>query len=65
MRIRILLLMEVMQIGEHRSTDLQGSNLRFTPPMQASTSPRLHAESTKLQNFDIIAYPDPAVHSNE
>jgi hypothetical protein len=58
--IRILLLIQVMKICDHWSTNPPGPH--FEPP--ASTCKRLYIELLKLLKFDFNADPDPAFHSN-
>jgi hypothetical protein len=66
-RLRILLFIKVMLICDHWSTDFPGAP--FEPPRllceRHRPSKRLYFErGLKLLNFDIIADPDPAFHSN-
>jgi hypothetical protein len=59
MRIRILLLIKVMQICNHWSLDPQGSILSIHASIvSVHGSPRLHFEPLKLLNFDVNANPE-------
>jgi hypothetical protein len=63
-RIRVLLLIKVMPICDHWSTD--PTRLHFDPRRLKCGRPRLHFEPLKLMGFDFYADPDPdpALHSN-
>jgi hypothetical protein len=64
-RIQILLLIKVIRICAHWSTNPPG--LRFEPPrlfVSVQCPAWIHVEPLKLLNFDFDADPEPAFHSN-
>ncbi len=61
MRIRILLLIKVMEICDHWSVDRPG--LHFEPPSLNFEPPGFYYKPLKILNFEFNADPDPALHS--